>query len=187
MFEFNLNSFQPGAMDDWRGTRLHARRFNAAVNLFNTAALRGRLYRLLAGLRRRPQWLLDLSAVRAGRRITNACYRGLRAVCIDRIAGSESRSREFDRGFHPVGEHQRERWAGMALAHISHVPLPPVQLIQLGEQYFVRDGHHRISVARLLHQQAIDAEVIEWELAERAPEAAPAELDPVAIRARSSV
>jgi hypothetical protein len=38
-------------------------------------------------------------------------------------------------------------------------PLPPVELIQVGDSYFVRDGHHRISVARAFGQTAIDAQV----------------------------
>jgi hypothetical protein len=44
-------------------------------------------------------------------------------------------------------------------------PLPPVELIQVGDVYFVRDGHHRISVARMMGQDSIDAEVTVWETA----------------------
>jgi uncharacterized ParB-like nuclease family protein len=41
--------------------------------------------------------------------------------------------------------------------------LPPVELVQLGDLYFVRDGHHRISVAQAMGQESIEAEVIVWQ------------------------
>jgi ParB-like chromosome segregation protein Spo0J len=40
--------------------------------------------------------------------------------------------------------------------------LPPVDLIRVGESYFVRDGHHRVSAARALGQAFIEATVTEW-------------------------
>jgi hypothetical protein len=45
------------------------------------------------------------------------------------------------------------------------VTLPAVDLIQIGDVYFVRDGHHRISVGRAMGQEIIDAEVTVWEVA----------------------
>ena len=51
----------------------------------------------------------------------------------------------------------------MAMAYLSRLPLPPVQLVQVGYAYFVRDGHHRISVSRAFGQASIDAEVITWQ------------------------
>jgi hypothetical protein len=51
-------------------------------------------------------------------------------------------------------------------------------LIQVGDDYFVRDGHHRISVARAFGREQIDAEVIVWDLGPRPPEM----LEPVAGR-----
>jgi hypothetical protein len=59
-----------------------------------------------------------------------------------------------------------ERWLRVAEAYRRGMSLPPVQLIKAGESYFVRDGHHRISVARALGQQEIDAEVVVWEVDE---------------------
>lgn len=44
------------------------------------------------------------------------------------------------------------------------VKLPPVALIQVGEVYFVEDGHHRISVAKLWGEHEIEAEVTIWEM-----------------------
>ena len=53
----------------------------------------------------------------------------------------------------------------VAGARIQDVPLPPVDLIQVGDRYFVRDGHHRISVARTFGQHFIEAETTVYEMA----------------------
>jgi hypothetical protein len=54
----------------------------------------------------------------------------------------------------------------VAKARLKGVTLPPVELIQVGDVYFVRDGHHRISVARAFGQEHVDAEVTVWEVTE---------------------
>jgi hypothetical protein len=87
-------------------------------------------------------------------------YVGLRTVPIHSIRGSESRCQDFDADFCPLQTRTRERWLSVATARIKGLTLPPVELIQVGTEYFVRDGHHRISVARALGEQNIEAEVI---------------------------
>jgi hypothetical protein len=71
-------------------------------------------------------------------------------VQIDRISGSEGRSSDFDRAFNPLRSHNRDRWLGITAARRRGKSLPPIELIQVRGVYFVRDGHHRISVARAL-------------------------------------
>lgn len=66
---------------------------------------------------------------------------------------------EFDDQFHPTREEGRTRWLGVAIARLSGRDLPAVCLIELDGFYYVRDGHHRISVAQALGQQYIDAEI----------------------------
>ncbi len=78
---------------------------------------------------------------------------------INRIKGSEGRSGDFDRDFNPMHDRMIDRWVSVALAQSNGVALPAVELIQLGEDYFVRDGHHRISVARAFGEEYIDAKV----------------------------
>jgi hypothetical protein len=63
---------------------------------------------------------------------------------------------------------------GIATARQRGKPLPPVELIQVGDVYFVRDGHHRISVARALGQRDIGAEVMVWQVAGPLPWEQPA-------------
>ena len=73
---------------------------------------------------------------------------------------------DFDAQFRPTQTHSQGRWLSVATARLQGVPLPPVELIQVGDTYFVRDGHHRVSVARALGELDIDAEVRVWRAAE---------------------
>ena len=81
---------------------------------------------------------------------------------ISSIIGSEGRVADFDIDFHPIRETSRERWINMAIAYLSRLALPPIELIRVSNGYFVRDGHHRISVGRAFGQIAMDAEVTTW-------------------------
>ena len=129
---------------------------------------RAKLGCLLGYLTGRPRTLRSLSQAMQGCRIAGQRNEGLKLVLLKRIVGSEGRSRDYDRAYRPLTGSTRQRWVNIALAHLQGVGLPPVELIQIGEAYFVRDGHHRISVARALGETCIDAEVTLWEVAEPA-------------------
>jgi hypothetical protein len=87
-------------------------------------------------------------------------YRGVTAVRLEDIAGSEGRYRDFNRFFFPKREHLKARWTGIDELQYRDMILPPVVLYEMGGLYFVRDGNHRVSVARAKGQEFIDAEVI---------------------------
>ncbi len=89
---------------------------------------------------------------------------GLQTVPVDRIVGSVGRYRDFDRAFLPIQRQTTERWVSISKAHYQEVILPPVDLYKIGEVYFVRDGNHRVSVARERDQQFIDAYVTEIDI-----------------------
>jgi hypothetical protein len=97
-------------------------------------------------------------------RLVNAHSKGVSTVPLGQIVGSEGRGEDFDQDFNPTNEVNRERWISVAAARLQGLPLPLVELIQIGERYFVRDGHHRISVARALKQEYIEALVTVWEI-----------------------
>jgi hypothetical protein len=84
---------------------------------------------------------------------------GLQVVALDAIVGSVDRAREFDRRFRPTSGRVRSRWEHIAAMVRRGEPLPPVDLLRIGELHFVRDGHHRVSVARALGRVDIDAYV----------------------------
>jgi hypothetical protein len=87
--------------------------------------------------------------------------RGLQVVPLDAIVGTVDRAADFDRGFRPTTTRLRSRWERIAAAQRRGEPLPPVSLYQVGELYFVRDGHHRVSVDKSLGRMDIDAYVTE--------------------------
>src|SRR5436305_1614361 len=82
---------------------------------------------------------------------------GQTVVPLDAIVGTVDRGRDFDRSFRPTTGRVRSRWEHIAAAMRRGEPLPPVDLVRIGQIYFVRDGHHRISVARALGRTDIDA------------------------------
>src|SRR5438128_8456990 len=86
---------------------------------------------------------------------------GMREVAIDQIVGSVGRYRDFDSAFLPRQVRTRGRWESIDRAYLEGVELPPIELYKIGETYFVKDGNHRVSVARERGQAFVDARVIE--------------------------
>jgi hypothetical protein len=89
----------------------------------------------------------------------NQVYRGSQTVPINLIMGSEGRYRDFNKYFLPRSDHLRSRWERVDEAHLRDIILPPISLYEIGGAYFVRDGNHRVSVARAQNVEFIDAEV----------------------------
>jgi hypothetical protein len=143
------------------------------AELYDRACNRAWLRRIWAVLTRRPYRLLDLAAVQAKCEVRQRYQDGKQTVPIRQIRGSEGRSSDFDAEFRPLKGHGSRRWIGIALARHQGKALPPVELIQVGDVYFVRDGHHRISVARAFGQQDIEAEVTVWQIQAPANEPTP--------------
>jgi hypothetical protein len=88
---------------------------------------------------------------------------GLQVVSLDSIVGSVDRAVDFDRGLRPTSARLRSRWERIAAAQRRGEAFPPVSLYKIGDLYFVRDGHHRVSVAKSLGRTDIDAYVTEVE------------------------
>lgn len=137
----------------------------AASSLYTRSCQRGQRGQLWAGLTGQSRGLLALGQVHATGSVEAQGDSGIRTVSIDQICGSENRSADFDCDFNPLRDHNRDRWLSIAQARQRGRALPPVVLIQVGDLYFVRDGHHRISVARALGQKAIEATVVVWQVA----------------------
>ena len=86
---------------------------------------------------------------------------GLQIVPLEAIIGTVDRGVDFDRRLRPTSARLRSRWERIASAQRRGEALPPVSLYKIGELYFVRDGHHRVSVAKSLGRTDIDAYVTE--------------------------
>jgi hypothetical protein len=141
-----------------------ARAKQAAIQLYQQACLAGWWWRIGSFLRRRSADLLNLTEVENHQYIKNRYSIGVQLVALDQIQGSQGRCRDFDRAFYPRQSHSQSRWLRVATARELGIALPPVELVQVEDIYFVRDGHHRISVARALGQSGIEAEVRVWKI-----------------------
>jgi hypothetical protein len=128
---------------------------------FERARRKGLWRRVIARLLRRDITLLRFEETRQLMRAHGQHYGGFRTVPISQIVGSVNRYHDFDRAFLPRHTTTRQRWQSIDRAYYEDTSLPPIELYQLGETYFVKDGNHRVSVAREQGQEFIDAYVIE--------------------------
>jgi len=104
--------------------------------------------------------LLSFNDVKDILKPKNEVYVGSQVVPIKLVAGSEGRYHDFNKYFLPKREHMRHRWQRVDEAHLKDIILPPILLYEIGGAYFVRDGNHRVSVAKMQGVEFIDAEVI---------------------------
>ena len=130
---------------------------------FTRARRRAFLRRIGAFLRRDPgsNRLLSFDEVKSALGAVEQVYLGMRTVTVENIVGSVGRHRDFDRAFLPSKGDLGERWKRIDRMMHRSEELPPVSLYKIRDAYFVRDGNHRVSVARQLGAEMIDAEVIE--------------------------
>ncbi len=133
--------------------------FERARSLFHSQKNQGFRRRLWMSLTHRSARLRSFDEAVSGARIEDGHSVGTRPVPIQKIRGSLGKTGEFDDKFHPRREEDLTRWLSVAIARLSGRDLPAVDLIELDGYYYVRDGHHRISVAQALGQQYIDAEI----------------------------
>ena len=112
-------------------------------------------------LRRESSNLISFEEVRARLNVRGQHARGLMTVPIAHIVGSEGRYDDFDRRFLPRKEGLKQRWSSLQRAMELDTPLPAIELYKISDVYFVRDGNHRVSVARQRGQIDIDADVTE--------------------------
>jgi hypothetical protein len=86
---------------------------------------------------------------------------GVKTIKLNAIVGTVDSRGDFDRRFRPTSARVRERWERLALAQRRGASMPPIDVYRVGEMYFVRDGHHRVSIALASGQTTIDANVTE--------------------------
>lgn len=104
--------------------------------------------------------LISLNDVKQLIRPINETYLGMKVIPIDKIIGSEGRYKDFDNNFFPKSSHLRNRWEHVDEAAIKSITLPPIKVYEIDGLYFVRDGNHRVSVAKARGTEFIDAEVV---------------------------
>jgi hypothetical protein len=128
---------------------------------FVVARRRARLGRLKTLLLRRDtrSTLLSPEEFRQSVPASGNMYRGRRTVEVSRIVGSVGKHKQFDKNFMPLSRASAKKWKQIDRAFRLGQELPPVSLLEVGGDYFVNDGNHRVSVARFHGVEWIDAEV----------------------------
>ena len=132
---------------------------HSAVEDFHKAHQKAALERFLAGLTGNSVDLLPYDEVRKKLRAIETAARRLDDIPLNAIVGSVNRYTDFSRTFLPLQASDRERWARVRLGVENMEGLPPIEVYKVGEAYFVLDGHHRVSVARELGMESIQAYV----------------------------
>src|SRR5215207_2777829 len=130
---------------------------------FHRALLKASLHRWKDRLRRdlAEEHLLSFDEAKGALAQWNQVYRGMRVVEVEKITGSVGRYKDLDEYFLPNKKSMSQRWSRVDCAYHKGVELPAVSLYKIGEAYFVRDGNHRVSVAKYHKATAIDAKVVE--------------------------
>jgi len=131
---------------------------------FSHAYWKGFVRSMLSWLQHQNNDLLPYDEVRKHIPMRGQHYVGLQPIETDKIIGSVSRYNDFDRAFLPRQTHTRNRWESIDRAYFQDVILPPVDVYKIGDVYFVRDGNHRVSVAKERGQMYMDAYVIEIDI-----------------------
>jgi hypothetical protein len=133
-------------------------------NDFLRARRRQTMARLAQRLRREPDdvnLILPFDEVVAALGQRGERVLGLQTIKLNTVVGTVDSTRDFDRYFRPTSSRVRERWERLALAQRRGEPMPPIDVFRIGELHFVKDGHHRVSIAHATGQKLIDAYVTE--------------------------
>lgn len=102
--------------------------------------------------------MIPFDAIRSELRQQNPLYQGIQNIELDLVVGSVGRAHEFTRHFLPLNDALKERWIGVERLAIDQ-GWPPIEVFQVGNVYFAKDGNHRLSVARQLEMTTVEAHV----------------------------
>jgi hypothetical protein len=134
--------------------------YSLAQNDFGKVRKKELVMRLLNFLKPQKDRLLSLGDVRSLLKPESEHYKGMQAIPIAKIVGSEGRTNDFNRAFLPRHDNLMRRWLRVDVAHYGNIDLPAITCFEIGGLYFVRDGNHRVSVAKSRGADFIDAEVV---------------------------
>lgn len=137
-----------------------ARPLAHALQDFQRARHQAVIEALVGRLRGRSLELLSYNDVAEMLKVRGRAERGVKEIHVAAIVGSVGRYHDFTRSFLPRNDADAQRWAGVrAAGHVAD--LPPIDVYQIGNAYFVLDGNHRVSIARQTGIEYMHANVIE--------------------------
>ncbi len=132
-----------------------------ALNDYKTARRKGAVRALVSRIAGSPDNadLLSYDEVRNQLQAVEKNTQRLEEIPLDAIVGSVGRYHDFTREFLPKSSIDENRWARVKASALGLTGLPPIEVYQIGEAYFVKDGNHRVSVARQMGNTFIQAYV----------------------------
>ncbi|MFL7838566.1 MAG: hypothetical protein AB8I52_07240 [Candidatus Promineifilaceae bacterium] len=142
-------------------SRSESQQLTVALQDFRNARRRAAVRAVLGRFQGSSLELLSYEEVASQLRITGQVERGVRDIAVEKIVGSVGRYDEFDSAFLPKKDHDAQRWASVRAAASDPTKLPPIDVYQIDDAYFVIDGNHRVSIARLTGLEFIAAHIIE--------------------------
>jgi hypothetical protein len=131
---------------------------------FDAARFRAFRKAVLATLTRRGRGLASMDAALEAAGSAGRSFAGVKEIPVNRIVGSAGppgKTGDFDPSFLPIDRRLRDRWTRIYRAMVEGEELPPIDVYKVGDNYYVIDGHHRVSVARSLGRDVLNARVIE--------------------------
>ena len=135
-----------------------------ALEDFDAARFRAFTRSVSSILTRRARRLQSIEPVLEAAGLEGRSYGGVQEIRLDQVVGSAApaaKTGDFDPGFLPVNRRLRDRWTRIYQAMVEGDELPPIDVYKVGDEYYVIDGHHRVSVARSLGRATINARVVE--------------------------
>jgi hypothetical protein len=131
---------------------------------FSKAYMKGFWRSIFSQIRKTDNELLPFDEVMQYILLRGKHSLGTKQIETSKIIGSVNRYQDFDRAFLPRQTNTRARWESVNSAYFDDIILPPIEVYKVSDVYFVRDGHHRVSVARERGQVYMDAYVIEIDI-----------------------
>jgi len=137
--------------------------YNRALEDFQRARAKARLQHLWASVTGESESLLPYDEITKKIRTSGVSSKGLKEIPVESIVGSVNRYQDFNRDFLPLHDVSRERWARVKSVMTSpgSPGLPPIRVYKIGDAYFVLDGNHRVSIAREMGIETLEAYVTE--------------------------
>lgn len=131
---------------------------------FSNARLRAFFKSVYSKLKKEDDSLPSLHDVVDMTKARNEHYLGVQDIPLENIIGSEGRYEDFNKSFFPKRDALESRWSAIDQIMEQNKPLPPISVFKIDDYYFVRDGNHRVSVAKSRNQIDISAKVTEYEV-----------------------
>lgn len=134
-----------------------------ALEDFRRARSKAALQHFWANITGKSLDLLPFDEISAKLHATAKSERGLQEISVDAIVGSVGRYYDFDKNFLPLQDNDSDRWARVktAMTSAASTGVPPIRVYRIGEAYFVLDGNHRVSIAKQMGFESIEAYVTE--------------------------